>query len=67
MNRILIYVLNIVYKITVLQKTVLDSIPNTGQTSLTLLIYDIMHYAEEHYISDMVLLIDFEKASDPVS
>ena len=57
-------------------KTVLDKLINKDQTGFlagryvgenTRILYDIMQYTEEHNISGLLLLIDFEKAFDSLS
>ena len=57
-------------------KTVLDKLINKDQTGFlagryvgenTRILYDIMHYAEEHNLSGLLLLVDFEKAFDSLS
>ena len=57
-------------------KTVLDKLINKDQTGFlagryvgenTRILYDIMHYTEEHNLSGLLLLVDFEKAFDSLS
>ena len=57
-------------------KTVLDTLIHENQKGFlagrfigenTRLLYDIMHLAETHNITGLVLLLDFEKAFDSVS
>ena len=57
-------------------KTVLDKLINKDQTGFlsgryvgenTRILYDIMHYAEKHNMTGLLLLVDFEKAFDSLS
>ena len=76
-----ITLLNTIYKIAAGSianriKTVLPKLISNDQTGFisgryigenTRLTYDIMHYAEDHNIPGLLLLIDFEKAFDSIS
>ena len=57
-------------------KTTLSKLINIDQTGFiegryfdenTRILYDIMHYAEEHNLAGLLLFIDFEKAFDSLS